>query len=92
MIVKVRYLAQVRHAAGVGEEEVEWPGPGSLQEIVIERARARGEALQRLLLDSTGALQSTILLFVGEEQVERGQDRPLQDGDIVTVLAPMAGG
>jgi molybdopterin converting factor small subunit len=91
MTVQVRYVAQVRHAAGVGSEDVEVDGPCSVQELVARRARER-EALGKVLLGPDGGLQPTILLFLGEEQVGRGEDRPLRDGDVVTVLAPMAGG
>jgi len=42
-------------------------------------------------LDACGGVQPAILLFVGDEQVGP-ETVPLRDGDVVTVLTPMAGG
>ena len=48
--------------------------------------------MRRLLLGSAGEPHDSLLLFVGEEQVRWETPRELRDGDVVTVLAPMAGG
>jgi molybdopterin converting factor small subunit len=91
MRVEVRYVAQLRHAAGRAAEEVEVDSPCSAGELVARLAQAR-EALRGLLLDEGGRLQPALLLFVGDEQVDAGDGRPLRDGDMVTILTPMAGG
>jgi molybdopterin converting factor small subunit len=90
MRVEVRYLAQVRHAAGRAAEQVELEGPCSVRELVTRLAEARGLPLRGLLLDGRGSVQPALLLFVGDEQVDAA--RPLRDGEVVTVLSPMAGG
>jgi molybdopterin converting factor small subunit len=43
-----------------------------------------------LLLDANGQPNETILVFVNDEQMEPGVE--LKDGDIVTLLSPIAGG
>ncbi len=91
MKVEVRYAAQVRHAAGRDTEVVELEGRCTARELVARLAQSR-PALRGLLLDGSGAVQRALLLFVGDEQVEAGADRPLRDGDAVTILSPMAGG
>ena len=91
MRVAVKYLAQVRHAAGCASEAVELEG-GSLRDLVLRLAERHGEPLRLLLLGSAGAPHDSLLLFVGEEQVRWEAARALRDGDVVTVLAPMAGG
>lgn len=92
MKVVVKYLAQVRQAAGMGGEDVEVPSPCSAEELVVRLAGDRGGSLGRILLDGGGRLQPTILLFVGDSQVSRAAPAKLRDGDVVTVLSPMSGG
>src|SRR5262249_13619867 len=53
-------------------------------------ARRHGGSLSALLLTATGQLQPTILTFIGDDQANR--DAVLRDGDIVTLLTPIAGG
>ncbi len=91
MKVAVKYVAQVRQATGRAAEALELESSCSLQELVHRLTARHGEALRRLLL-SGDTLHDSILLFVGDEQVRWETPRPLKDGDVVTVLAPMAGG
>ncbi|HYT94884.1 MAG TPA: MoaD/ThiS family protein [Gemmataceae bacterium] len=92
MKVAIKYLAQVKQAAGCASEILDIEGHCRLQELVRRLADGHGEALRRLLLRPAGELHDSILLFVGEEQVRWETPRELHDGDVVTVLAPMAGG
>jgi molybdopterin converting factor small subunit len=92
MKITVNYLAQVKQAAGVGSEQADLADGCTAEEAAVALAGRRGEALRRLLLDAGGGLQPTILLFVGDRQAGRGQRVALRDGDVLTVLAPMAGG
>jgi molybdopterin converting factor small subunit len=91
MRVEVRYVAQVRHAAGRAAEEVELEGPCAPRELVVRLAQSR-EELRGLLLDEGGAVKPALLLFVGDVQVDPGDPRPLREGEVVTILSPMAGG
>jgi molybdopterin converting factor small subunit len=92
MRVAVNYLAQVKQAAGCASEAVELDGGSSLRELVRRLAERHGEPLRGLLLGPTGSPHDSLLLFVGDEQVRWEAARALRDGDVVTVLAPMAGG
>jgi molybdopterin converting factor small subunit len=91
MKVTVKYMAQIKQAAGVGSEQVELDQPCSVQELVAGLAERRGQPLRKLLLDERGGVQPTVLLFVGDSQVE-GDRLQLKDGDVVTLLSPIAGG
>jgi molybdopterin converting factor small subunit len=91
MKIAVRYMAQLRRAAGVTVEEVELDRPCSATELLKRLADQHGLPFRALLLDADGGVRPAILLFVGDEQVN-SQTRPLQDGDVLTVLTPMAGG
>jgi molybdopterin converting factor small subunit len=92
MKVSVRYMAQVRQAAGVPSEEVELEGPCTLHELIARLVGRHGGAFRQLLMDDSGGMQATILFFVGDEQVGPADGRALRDGDVVTVLSPIAGG
>ena len=91
MKITVKYMAQVKQAAGASSEVVELAGPCSVGECIARLAERHGEPLRRLLLEADGQVQPALLLFVGEEQVEP-ETAALVDGDVVTILAPMAGG
>lgn len=92
MRVVVHYMAQVKQAAGRTIEEIELEHPCTVRELIARLAGNDREPLRRLLLDKQGDVQPTLLVFVGDEQVSAGQTAVLRDGDVVTVLSPMAGG
>jgi molybdopterin converting factor small subunit len=92
MHVAVRYLAQLKQAAGSAGEQVEVPSPCSAEELLKHLAQLHGDTLRDLLLDAAGKRQPTILVFVGDVQVAPGDSAQLRDGDVVTLLSPMAGG
>ena len=91
MKVAVHYQAQLRTAAGRASTSVELPAGATLTDLIGKLVQEHDDGFRRILLDDAGRLRSSILLFVGDEQC-RGQARPLRDGDVVTLLAPMAGG
>jgi molybdopterin converting factor small subunit len=89
--VAVRYMAQLRQAAGAACEQVELDRPCSVGELLTRVADRHGGPFRDLLLDARGGVRPAVLLFVGDEQV-RPERAGLGDGDVVTVLTPMAGG
>ncbi len=89
MKVVVRMQAQVRQAAGTPSVTIEVPSGSTVEAVVRTLAAKQGEGLRRLLLTATG-VQPTLLLFRGDQQV--GPDETLDEGDELTLLAPMAGG
>jgi molybdopterin converting factor small subunit len=89
MNVGVRYLAQLRRLAGRSTEQLELPDPCTVAGFVATLVQ-RQPALSVALVDGEGRPRSSVLVFVGDEQVSC--DRPLADGDVVTLLTPIAGG
>ena len=90
--IAVHYRAQVRQAANAACEQVEVEEPCSVLELLARLADRHGEPLRKLLLDPDGRPQPTVLIFVGDQQVGPGERAELREGDVVTVLSPMAGG
>jgi molybdopterin converting factor small subunit len=90
MRVVVHYLAQIKQAAGIASEAVELAAPCPVQDFIVLLARRHGGALAKLLLTADGGLQSTVLVFVDDDQV--GPNAVLPEGAVVTLLSPIAGG
>jgi molybdopterin converting factor small subunit len=93
MRITIHYMGQVKHAAGVAShEEVDLPDDCSVLECIRQLAERTDDRLRHFLLDSQGQVNRTILLFAGEEQVRDAERVKLYDGDVLTVLSPIAGG
>jgi molybdopterin converting factor small subunit len=91
MRVGVRYMAQLKLAAGVSAEQVELPPAATVADLVSLLAGRGDGALRKLLLDAEGRPHPTVLTFVGDAQADP-QQTALRDGDVVTLLSPIAGG
>ena len=89
MRITVRYLGQAQRAAGRAAEVVD-AADGCTVAAVLHTLAGRQAALRGLLLAADGSPRPSMLFFVGDEQC--AADRALRDGDVLTVLAPMAGG
>jgi molybdopterin converting factor small subunit len=92
MRIVVKYMAQLRQAAGAASETVEIGSPSSAEEIVRRLVHAHDDAYRRLVLDAEGRVQPALLFFIGDEQVRPEMARTFRDGDVLTILAPMSGG
>ncbi len=90
MRVTVEYFGQLREAAGMPAEILEIQSPltlGQLLELVAQRHRWPSDA------SSSGrALVTSRLVFVNQEAAVGDAARQLRDGDVVTLLSPIAGG
>ncbi|MBI3410531.1 MAG: MoaD/ThiS family protein [Planctomycetes bacterium] len=92
MKIAVKYLAQLKKAAGMGIEDVAVDPGCSVANLVRGLAANDDGTLRPLLLDPQGRPHASLLIFVGDEQVRAAEDRFLREGDVVTLLTPMAGG
>ncbi len=93
MRVSVRYMAQLRTAAGVAVEAVEIDG--RLHGLGPWRpglAARHGDGLRRLLLGDDGRIGPAILVIIGDAQIVTNELLSLKDGDVITLLSPVAGG
>lgn len=85
MLVTVKYLAQLRHAVGVASEEVEVDTGCAVPRFLASLAQRSERSIARFL-------SPALLVFVGDELVRPDTEQMLQDGDVLTLLPPMAGG
>ena len=93
MKVKIEYSAQMKKSIGHAVEEMDLPESTTVQDLVVKIATREGEPLSSFLLDATGQLGGSILLFLNDEQVLwAGPGAALKDGDVLTIATPIAGG
>ena len=79
--VKVLYFGQARDAAGTGEEHLSLPRPSTLGALVSESTKAH---------QGLKGISDSMRIAVNEEIA--AEDRLLEDGDVVALLPPVAGG
>ena len=91
--IRVEYVAQMRAAAdGVDAETFEVEDDADLVALLRAAADRHGENLESLLFDESGAPRASSLVFVNGDQVDWSEPPSLQEGAVVTLLAPLAGG
>jgi MoaD family protein len=93
MKLRVQYTAQLRAAAGRPEEEVELPEGSSLA-ILLGHLAARLEDAAQHLISSDGQTHRSLLVVVNDAALPAHDANTLvlQQGDVVTLLPPIAGG
>ncbi|NQV23610.1 MAG: MoaD/ThiS family protein [Rhodopirellula sp.] len=92
MVVTVEYTAQLKRAAGKPREDFELGESATLIELVNAIADRHGAELTRMLKTADGTPQSTVIPFVGDDQVRWDASDALRDGITVTLLSPISGG
>lgn len=84
MTVTVGYSGQARAAAGRASELVELPAGAGVEDLLSALVTKYGDTMR--------AIAPAVLIFVGDEQVDRHDARALSDGADVMLLSPIAGG
>jgi molybdopterin converting factor small subunit len=94
MSIRVCYLAQARKVAGVSEDAVSWRPGLTLSVVLSDLATTHGPEFRAFLFRDDGRLQPTLLMTINDQPVPRGSAATafLNDGDVVTMIPPVAGG
>ncbi len=92
MLIAVEYTAQLKRTAGVGRETIDVPEGTTVRSAIGHIAEQHDEPMGKMLLTSGGDVQPTLLLFLGDRQIAAGEDPVLNDGDTLTIMAPISGG
>jgi len=95
MKITVEFLSLPNVVKMVGSKTVVLDFSGiSVNDLVHEVAAKYGEKVQKFLLDETGNLDMSLGLTINKQEWIRHDqmDRPLRDGDKVTILILAAGG
>ncbi len=92
MNVKIQCFAQLAHAAGAADHELELSEGATAQDALRAFGRTTTKEACALLFTEDGELQPTILLFLDEEPVLWSEPADARDGSNLFVATPIAGG
>lgn len=90
--IQVRFVAQLKQAAGRATDEVPAAAGLTLFETLAIVAERHGPQLREFLLTARGEPRPSLVIALGDQQVPRGANPSLRAGDVVTLIAPMSGG
>jgi MoaD family protein len=92
MIIKLRFTAQIKDAAGTGSDRIDLFENEKLQSLLRRLSERYGEKFRNILYDDKGRYHKTNLIVVNEEQVEYDENISLNNGDELILLSPVSGG
>lgn len=92
MDIDVSYVAQVQSVTGKATETISLEGPATVRTLAEKLIDTHGPPLGGLLLDPDGAPRKSILVFLGDDQLDWNDPKELKDGDKVMLLSPLSGG
>ena len=94
MKVTVHFLANVREITGTREQAFEI-SELTVEGLVDRMAKEYGDEFKRSLINSsTGKVSSSIVIALNGVDIEalKGLETNLEDGDVVAIFPPVAGG
>jgi molybdopterin converting factor small subunit len=95
MKVKVEFLSLPNVARMIGSKTIVMDFSGAtVKDLILAVATKYGEKVQKFLLDENGQLDMSLSVTLNQQEwIRHNQmDRPLQDGDRVTIMMMAAGG
>lgn len=92
MQITIHLEAQIRRVAGRSSTMAEVDDQASVADVVRQLANSSDEPLQRLLLDESGAVRPTLMLFVNDEHVPQPAEHRLECKSVLTITSPISGG
>ena len=92
MNIQIEFLAQLGVAAGGRRRTLEVSQTCSAQDAIRSALNGDGEELRALVLDAEGGLRGSLLVFVGDEQLDWDQPKALRPGETIVLAPPIAGG
>jgi len=96
MKIKVEFLSLPNVVKMIGSKTVEldFSGATTVNDLIQAVAAKYGRNVQKFLLDENGQLDMSLSVALNQQEwIRHGQmDRPLQDGDRVTIMILAAGG
>ena len=92
MRLTIEYWNQARSAAGCDGESLDIAAGATPVELVRQIAERHGGRLRSLLLGGDNQPRPSTMVSINGELAPCRVVRPLQDGDVVALLLPIAGG
>jgi len=92
MIIKLRFTAQLKDAAGVGSDQIELLKNEKIQSFLKRTVDKYGSTYGNILFDEKGMYRHSNLIVVNQVQENYEENTLLNDGDELMLLSPVAGG
>jgi molybdopterin converting factor small subunit len=94
MNIKVRFEAQLRQAAGTDIVDIALDELNSIANVFSVISEQFGKDVSSRLLNQDGTPQRSLLVFVNDQPVAYDSFNvgSLCDGDVISILPPIAGG
>ena len=91
MTLTVCYQGQIRELVGTENQQRSYDEPITLDRLIADLTADLGTDFAEMVLEN-GKIKSFILVLVNGDAVDKSTPSPLNDGDEVTFLPPLAGG
>ena len=92
MQITINLDAQVRRAAGRESTTIDVADHSTVAGAVQKLAVASEEPLRKLLVDDSGAVRPTLMVFLNDEHVPLSSECQLASGAVLTITSPISGG
>lgn len=94
MRIRVQYTAQLRSVVGRPEDDVDFRDGATLAEFLHHLGTTACRETKEFLLTTEERLQQSMLVAVNSKAIatESAHAITMRSGDVVTLLAPIAGG
>jgi molybdopterin converting factor small subunit len=91
MKIKIKYTAQLKKEAGVGEEWKDLVESIEIEELLKELVKEKNEMFRNILFDEENNRRQSILIIHNNEQIQSEQ-LEVNENDEILIMSPIAGG
>lgn len=92
MNIKFSTNGLLKDNLGSDEFTMELSESATLMDVVDQIANKLEDHQRKILVDSNGLMQKGMLVVINDEMFQGDTTKPLENGDSVSILMPMAGG
>ncbi len=90
-MIALRLFGPLRDA--VGQPEISLPCAGAtVRDVLVRFAEERGDAVRPFIFDGQGNQWRSLILLLNGEPVRDSQSTRVKQGDVISLLLPLAGG
>lgn len=92
MALTVQYTAQLKAALGTAEETLDVDGNITGERFLSLLVEKHGDNFRTYALDDEGHLNPSLIVCLGDRQIDFSDEINLPDGSTITLLSAISGG
>ncbi len=92
MQITIRYETLLKRATGLAAQKLEITDDCDVREVIARLAQDAVDVVKPMLVDTSGSVQPSLLIFVNDRQIPVSEACPVSAGDEVTLMSPISGG